>query len=276
MSDTTNIKNNFLKVLKKFTQNIEKYLTSKDKQWLIKGFIDIHENIYTISNDTKIISKILEIHLFPRIIEFAEQNHFKVVLAEKQNWYPDISFVSLKNEKVKFALDIKTTYRLKNSKNINGFTLGSHGEYFINRQSNKNIQYPYTDYLGHYCLGIIYDRNEKANIEETKIYKIQEVNLEEISSVISNLDFFVCEKWQIASDKAGSGNTANIGSIKNIYDLLNAKGIFKNLGEEWFDDYWKNYGKITINKNGKDKKITNLVDFLEYRGRSDLKSKILK
>lgn len=48
----------------------------------------------------------------------------------------------------------------------------------------------------------------------------------------------------------------------------------KNLDEEWFDDYWKNYGKITINKNGKDKKITNLIDFLEYRGRSDLKDKV--
>lgn len=33
--------------------------------------------------------------------------------------------------------------------------------------------------------------------------------------------------------------------------------------ENWFDDYWKNYGKITINKDGKDKKITNVIDFLE-------------
>ena len=33
-----------------------------------------------------------------------------------------------------------------------------------------------------------------------------------------------------------------------------------------FDDYWMNYGKITIqDKDGKTKKITQLSDFLEYR-----------
>ncbi|OQY43144.1 MAG: type II deoxyribonuclease, partial [Anaerolineaceae bacterium 4572_78] len=41
-------------------------MTAQD-QWTIKGFIDTYKNIYTISNDTKIVSKILEIHLFPKI-----------------------------------------------------------------------------------------------------------------------------------------------------------------------------------------------------------------
>lgn len=51
------------------------------------------EQIYTISSDTKIISKILEIQLFPKFKEFAKENGYKIVLAEKQNWYPDLSFV---------------------------------------------------------------------------------------------------------------------------------------------------------------------------------------
>ncbi len=52
-----------------------------------------------------------EIHLFPKILAFAEQHGFAVVLAEHQNYYPDISFVCKDNESLKFAVDFKTTYR---------------------------------------------------------------------------------------------------------------------------------------------------------------------
>lgn len=67
-------------------------------------------------------------------------------------------------------------------------------------------------------------------------------------------------------DKSGSGNTANIGSIKNIYDIVSENGIFSKLGESWFDDYWMNYNKITIKDGrGSTKKITNIKEFVEYR-----------
>lgn len=49
------------------------------------------------------------------------------------------------------------------------------------------------------------------------------------------------EKWRIASDKTGSGNTKNIGSIKNIDDLVNGNGSFAPQGEQVFDHYWMNY-----------------------------------
>jgi hypothetical protein len=43
--------------------------------------------------------------------------------------------------------------------------------------------------------------------------------------------------------------------------------MFSILGENWFDDYWMNYGKITISEDqGKTKRITNLRDFVAYRG----------
>lgn len=140
----------------------------------------------------------------------------------------------------------------------------------IDRNNSKNIQYPYNDYFGHYCLGIIYSRTELDRLEETKIYKLNE--LSKIPSVIKNFTFFACEKWTIASDKSGSGNTANIGSIQKIEDILSGNGVFKKLGEEWFDDYWMNYGKISINVKdeageAKTKKITSLPEFLEYRGK---------
>jgi len=46
----------------------------------------------------KIISKILEIHLFPKLLQFAERNGYYVVLADRQNYYPDLSLISKANE----------------------------------------------------------------------------------------------------------------------------------------------------------------------------------
>lgn len=258
------IKAEFKSQLKTFVSKLNNFVTTKDGQWTIKGFIDVYKNIYTISGDTKIISKILEIHLFPKILKFASDNGYKLVLAQHQNYYPDISFVKTNDDKIKFAVDFKTTYKIDKDY-CNGFTLGSHGEYFKNRTSKKNIKFPYSDYLGHICLGIIYSRGENTSIDETKSHKVEQ--LESITSVIRDIHFFVAEKWKIASDKSGSGNTANIGSIHKIDDILNENGIFSILGEDWFDDYWMNYGKITItDKNGKTKIISNLVDFIEFRG----------
>lgn len=266
--DKEKLKQDFLDKLKTFALTLSEYVSTSEGQWTIKGFIDVFENIYTISNDTKIVSKILEIQLFSKFLIFANQNNYRLVLAEKQNWYPDISFVNKDDETVKFALDLKTTYRLEeNSKFCNGFTLGSHGTYFIDKTSHKNIQYPYGEYLGHFCLGVIYTRATMVELFDAQVHSIND--LTKIPSVIGNMVFFAVEKWQIASDKGGSGNTANIGSIQNIEDIFNGNGIFKNLGEDWFDDYWMNFGKITIKDGDSIKKITNLKDFLKYRGQDD-------
>jgi hypothetical protein len=76
----------------------------------------------------------------------------------------------------------------------------------------------------------------------------------------------VCEKWQLASDRQGSGNTANIGSITFIEDILNGNGIFAKLGEDWFDEYWMNYGVTSMKKGGKTIVIKRLEDFIEFKG----------
>lgn len=258
-------KERFKSSLKELTKTLQGHISSKDGQWNVKGFIDTFQNIYTISSDTKIISKILEIHLFPQIMEFAKEQGYKLVLADHQNYYPDISFVKSDDESIKFAVDFKTTYRNPSKPHLcNGFTLGSHGKYFEDRKSTKNVQFPYGSYSGHFCLGIIYDRADGSSISETRSYKLEE--LHSITSVVKNFQFFVAEKWHIASDKSGSGNTANIGSINNISDIINESGMFSKLGESWFDDYWMNYKKITISsKDGTTKKITSLNDFVEYR-----------
>lgn len=191
-----------LKNLRFFATELTDHVTTQLGDWKIKGFIDTDKNIYTISSDTKIISKILEIQLFPRFKTFAKENGYEIIIAEKQNWYPDL----------KFAVDIKTTYRLDDCLGFcNGFTLGSHGEYFRNRTSTKNIQFSYSHYLAHICLGILYTRSASSGIDETEILQLEK--LDNITSVIKDFTFFAEEKWKIASDKGGSGNTANIGSI---------------------------------------------------------------
>lgn len=265
MSDT---KNEFLDKLKDFSKELTEYVSDKVGDWKIKGFIDIEKSVYTISSDTKIISKILEIQLFPKFKEFADQNGYEIILAEMQNWYPDLSFVNKRNPKIKFAVDIKTTYRLENYDGFcNGFTLGSHGEYFRNRTSTKNIQFPYSEYSSHICLGVLYTRALSTDIDETNIFQLTE--LDKINSVIKDLVFFAEEKWKISSDKGGSGNTANIGSIQYIDDILRGNGVFKNLGEKTFDEYWINQGilKVPDSKNkGNFKKLTKLKEFLEFKG----------
>ncbi len=283
----------FETALNEFVGDLKKYVSTESGDWTIKGFIDIYKNIYTISSDTKIVSKILEIHIFPEILRFADNAGYKLVLAEKQNYYPDLTFVNKENENIKFALDLKTTFRRNN--NSAGFTLGSHGAYFKERDKKKNIQFPYNQYTGHYCLGIIYTRVDfDDDLAETEIFQVNELeakygnsndpigerevteieNLKSITSVIKDFDFFVAPKWKIASDSRGSGNTANIGSIKDISDLKAGKGVFSNLGENWFDEYWINYGIATMIKNGKSIPITNIWDFLEFKGRKDLFDKV--
>lgn len=59
-------------------------LATEIGDWAVKGFIDTHRNIYTISSDTKVISKLIELmasslsKLHPLIIKaehFAVPNH---------------------------------------------------------------------------------------------------------------------------------------------------------------------------------------------------------
>ena len=291
-SQLFNERSAFFTALAHFVTGLDGYVSAEDGQWTVKGFIDIYKNIYTISSDTKIVSKILEIHLFPQILQFAQDNGYSMVLAEHQNWYPDITFIKRDDQNVKFAVDLKTTYRDPNFPgHVNGFTLGSHGAYFKNRTSTKNIQFPYADYSGHFCLGIIYSRVDGKDLDETKVIHVTELedkgskrplhkysvatvdNLRSVASVVKDFQFFVCEKWRLASDRQGSGNTANIGSITHIEDILAGNGVFAKLGEDWFDEYWMNYGASTMIKKGKTIPIKSIEDFLDFRGGD--KSKIV-
>lgn len=259
-------KQDFLRELKKFVKTITEKISSND-EWTMRGVIDIFKKIYPLPLDTKVVSKILELHLLPHFLQFAEAVNFNLELAEHQNWYPDLTFISKKNLAIKFAVDLKTTYRDdKNPDFCNGFTLGSHGEYFIDRTSKKNVQYPYGDYGGHFCVGIIYTRKHSVS-DEFKNYSVED--LPTIPAVAKDSILFAEEKWKIAADNQGSGNTANIGSIKSIEDLLAGRGVFSLAGEEFFDEYWINFGKLQVpNNKGGYKALSTFEEFLSFKGLS--------
>ena len=296
----------------------EVLIIPNSKDWTVKGFIDYSENIYSVSTDTKVVSKIIELMIFPKFLEFAQRNNLKLELAPDQNYYPDITFVDSTGKK--YAVDLKSTYRATPTK-VNGMTLGAFTGYFRNRTSFKNTLYPYGEYEKHYVFGIIYSRTDISNIEEylsslglkmtvslkklfidyinehsndkwatilekvdlndenrtkinsfiineTDVYTLD--NFREIQSVVKDFDFFLQEKWKIAIDRAGSGNTKNIGSETDIEKLKSGNGLFLQQfgenGKNVFDNYWMNYEtKDMALKVGREAPLfNNIITYKEW------------
>ena len=225
----------FRETLQAHFDEFRRTLATDAGDWVVKGFIDVYRNIYTISVDTKVVSKIIELMLFPVISQFATEHGYRIVLSEYQNHYPDISFVA--PDETKIALDLKSTYRV-DEKTVNGFTLGAFTGYFRQRKSTKNISFPYEQYGAHFVLGVIYSRSGEA-IDERRIYTLD--GLQDIVSVVRDFTFVLQEKWRIAGERPGSGNTKNIGSVRDIQALVEGRGPFAPYGEDVFDDYWMNY-----------------------------------
>lgn len=96
MFEKENFRNRFLDYFEEF----KKVVTTDDNEWVVKGFIDIYKNIYTISLDTKVISKIIELMLFPTVLKFASEYNYKVLPTKYQNYYPDMTFITENNEKL--------------------------------------------------------------------------------------------------------------------------------------------------------------------------------
>ena len=225
----------FQRLLTKEVATYKSLLETKNNDWIVKGFIDIDKNVYTITNDTKVVSKIIEIILIPRLDAFAKRNDLTLELPSAQNYYPDLTFKD--SDGNLFAVDFKSSYYGDDMK-VNGLTLGSYWGYFRNRDTKKNTDHPYKDYKCHLVLGMLY-KQSVTDSNEKSVYCIDELNV--IKSVIEQFIFFVQPKWKIASDRPGSGNTRNIGGITEIDKLIKGDGPFAKLGEDVFDDYWTNF-----------------------------------
>lgn len=227
-------KEEFFNALTEEVKTYKSFLETDSQDWIVKGFIDIDKNVYTITNDTKVVSKIIEILLIPKLDRFARDHGLELELPSKQNFYPDLTFKD--KEGHLFAVDFKSSYYDGDS--VNGLTLGSYWGYFRERDTIKSMDHTYNSYSSHTVLGMLY-KQSVIDANEKDVYSVDELSA--IHSVIEKFIFFVQPKWKIANDIPGSGNTRNIGGITNIQKLLNGQGPFADLGEEVFDDYWKGY-----------------------------------
>lgn len=219
------------------------------------GILDSENKIHTLGTDSKIIGRIFEMFAQPILEQIASENRYILKTPKSQNFYPD--FIMMKSEHLeeKIAIDIKTTYITTDQPTIK-FTLGSFNSYM--RNNTKNIEYRYTDYSKHYVVGFVYKRNDAA--QESRVYDYEDRF--QIAFPYGNVRYFIQEKYKIAGDKPGSGNTENIGSFptKRFADLKEGKGPFSELGQDVFDIYWKNYSKYRSNT----REYTSLSEFIEW------------
>lgn len=253
----------FLQRLQQIVPQIEATLNSPTGDWAALGVIDISRTVYPLSQDTKLASKVIELMILPILADFSTKHNYDLQVAPEQNYYPDATFTDTSG--CKFALDIKTTYRVEGKTDeVSVMTLGTFTGYFRERNSTKNILYPYNEYSGHFVLGVIYTRNsDLPSIAHP--FPLEEVEL--IPRVISELKVFVQYKYKIANDRPGSGNTKNIGSVRRVEQLLTGSGPFAPYGEEVFDDYWMNYQTREMAR-GKQPPYTNLQEYFEWKERS--------
>lgn len=251
----------FLEMLQGEAAKLNGLITQDDGDWIVKGFIDIFRNVYTISGDTKVVSKLIELMIFPQFVEFAATNELELIPSSEQNHYPDMTFVAKDGHR--FAVDLKSTYRRRGDV-VNTMTLGAFTGYFRDRTSSKNATFPYGSYSAHIVLGVIYSRSK---IKSDEFVKYAVDDLESIPSVVRDLQFFAQPKYRIAKSNPGSGNTKNIGAVSSLSALVNGTGPFSELGEEIFDDYWRFYMTAGMAKAAELEKApyTNLESYLKYK-----------
>jgi hypothetical protein len=178
-----------------------------------------------------------------------------------QNHYPD---VTIRDEDANlFALDIKTAYR-ESDNTISGMTLGTFTGYFRDRAGTKNITYPYNSYKAPLVLGVIYSRVEASL--SPQVYTLEQID--SLPVPLKDLEVFVQPKYRVASDRPGSGNTKNIGAVREVDALINGRGSFADLGEEVFDDYWKGYFTTDMARQAGIEKqpYSSLQEYLQIKG----------
>lgn len=186
-----------------------------DFTWQIQGFIDQNNIVYPIDSDTKVLSTVFERLASPVMRSMAAEKGY-VIETANQTTYPDFTMTKYgpNNEVIhRVAIDIKTTYLAAYATDANRYkktklTLGSYKSFI--RNNTKNILYPYDTYNEHWILGYVYARG--VEFEEYDLGNMPSRG--DIQCPYNILSVFIRDKVDISSIKAGSGNTANIGSVE--------------------------------------------------------------
>lgn len=243
-----------------FKREFKELVAHRNVNWNIRGLLSSDNRIYPFGSDTKVLSTVFELFCRPVVREIAGRHDYRVEEAP-QTIYPDFTLLKSANDMNKIAVDIKTTYRRGTKRNGVEkdfvYTLGSYSSFI--RNNTKNILYPFDQYEKHWIIGFLYSRNPEA-YDNARSFRLDERN--EIIPPYSDVEYFVQEKYKIAGERAGSGNTTNLASFptNSVQPLDNGEGPFADLGEEAFLNYWRNYGKTA-----REREYTNLAEFLEWR-----------
>lgn len=221
-----------------FRKAFESEFRQKIPSFDICGFLTKDAVVYPLGSDTKVLSTVFELLTRPAVYAVAQAHGYEVKEPEKQNHYPDFTLYTPGSDRTKIAIDVKTTYR-NHAQDRFGFTLGGYTSFILSGNETKNIVYPFTDYAEHWVIGFVYDRVQLKKSADTSTFSVAQIA--DIPLPFANVEFFIQEKWRIAGKRAGSGNTANIGSIYgHLADFEKGDGPFKT--EEEFLTFWRAEG----------------------------------
>lgn len=208
------------------------------------GFVDRARSVYPLGSDTKVLSTVFEMICRPAVYAVGASLAHEIVEPSMQNHYPDFTMMQDKEDSRKIAIDVKTTYRRSGSDKFR-YTLGGYTSFIRPGNERKNIVFPFYEYATHLVIGFVYSRIERKKAEMNVKYDVNRI--EDVPIPFADVEFFVQDKWRISSDRAGSGNTTNIGSINGaIDDFRKGNGPFES--EREFLDYWSSYGRTASSR----------------------------
>jgi len=238
---------------------LDEELAKRRDAYRVCGIIDKAGCVYPLGADTKVLSTIFELVSRPAVYQTAARLGMDVVEPEVQNHYPDFTFVVPGKKEGKIAIDIKTTYRNDEGERFS-YTLGGYTSFIREGKHKKNIVFDFLEYTEHWVIGFVYDRIGTKKAQATHSYTADQID--QIALPFSNVQTFVQEKWRIASDRAGSGNTTNIGSIHALLgDFEAGRGPFTSEAE--FLEYWRAYGRTKADRG----EFSNIREFRALKQR---------
>lgn len=221
----------------------------------ICGFIRNDGLVHPLDTDSKVLAAVFEMTVKDRLRALAEAHGFTLESPPEQNYYPDFTLTRKNGDGTltRLAVDVKSTHG-DLARDVFKFTLGSYTGCIHPARETKNIHYPFSTYSEHWVIGFIYQRTAHGHAVQS-LHPAD--RLADVPLPIKNVHHFVQEKWRIAGDKPGSGNTSNIGSIEgSLHVFEKGNGIFSSEAE--FLAYWRNYS------SSGDKRYTNLAGFRDW------------
>lgn len=239
-----------------FKSEFRRRLAGLDPSFAPKGIITSDRRIFPLGSDTKVLSSIFEAYARPIVYNIASDFGLTVREAQAQNKYPDFTLMRDVDDNEKIGVDVKTTYREAEEDWTADFTLGGYRS-SIGPGDSPFIEFPYDDYDTHWVVGYIYWRSGSRSPPDD-VYSLDEIA--DIPVPVDDVDVFVQKRWKIAGDTAGSGNTANIGSIRGtLEDFREGRGVF-DFKEEYLA-YWRNYEQTAAERQ---EKFNTIEEFREW------------